>query len=190
MRWPATWQKIRCSWNSGTVTSCENSPACRRSTASHSAREVRPRGGPNSIAHINPRPRTSRTTAWRSISGRVSSSSFSPRRCARSISPSSSITRSVASAAAAATSLPPNVDPCRTARSIPSNTVSNAALETSVAPIGTKPPDSAFATHTMSGRRSQCSSARKRPVRAIPVCTSSQMNSVPVARQSSAACSR
>ena len=63
MRCPATWQRMRCSWNSGTVISWENSPGWRRSTASHSARPTRPDGGPNSIAHISPSPRTSRTTS-------------------------------------------------------------------------------------------------------------------------------
>ncbi len=67
---------------------------------------------------------------------------------------------------------------------MPSNTRSNAARETSTAPIGTSPPDSALATHTMSGCRSQCSSARKRPVRPMPVCTSSQTNSAPASRHS------
>ena len=48
----------------------------------------------------------------------------------------------------------------------------------------------AFATQTMSGSSSQCSSARKRPVRAIPVCTSSQMSSAPAPRHASAAAPR
>ena len=43
-------------------------------------------------------------------------------RCECATRPSRSSTRSVASAAAAARSLPPNVEPWRTARSIPSNT--------------------------------------------------------------------
>ena len=69
----------------------------------------------------------------------VSSSSSAPIRSAWATTPSRSSTRSVASAAAAARSLPPNVEPWRTARSIPSNTRSNASRETSTAPIGTKP---------------------------------------------------
>ena len=53
--------------------------------------------------------------------------------------------------AAAARSLVPNVEPWRTARSIPSNTRSNASRETSTPPIGTRPPESAFATQIRSG---------------------------------------
>ena len=78
--------------------SWEKRPGCARSNAIHVARAERPSGGPSSIAHISPRPRTSRTIAWRSTSGRVSSSSSSPIRSARSTRPSCSSTRSVASA--------------------------------------------------------------------------------------------
>ena len=42
----------------------------------------------------------------------------------------------------------------------------------------------------MSGSRPQCSSAKNRPVRPMPVCTSSQTKSVPVARQAACAPSR
>ena len=62
---------------------------------------------------------------------------------------------------------------------MPSKTASNAARETSTAPIGTSPPESALARQIMSGSSPQCSSARKRPVRPMPVCTSSQTNSAP-----------
>ena len=76
------------------------------------------------------------------------------------------------------------IEPWRTARSIPSNTRSKRRARRARAPIGTSPPDSALARQIRSGSRSQCSSARKRPVRPIPVWTSSQTNSVPASRQS------
>src|SRR5439155_1750498 len=46
MRWPATWHRMRCSWKSGTVTSCAKRPAWRPSTACQSMRAARPDGGP------------------------------------------------------------------------------------------------------------------------------------------------
>ena len=84
--WPATWVRIRCSRNSGTVTSWANRPGWRASTTSHSRRAAPPEGGPSLSAHISPRPRTSRTISCRSTSGRVSSSSRCPSLRERSTS--------------------------------------------------------------------------------------------------------
>ena len=67
---------------------------------------------------------------------------------------------------------------------------SKAERETSTAPIGTSPPDSALARQIMSGSSPQCSRARKRPVRPSPVWTSSQTNSVPASRHSRWAAAR
>src|SRR4051794_13129521 len=69
MPWPATWLRIRWSRKSGTTTSCEKSPGWIRSS-SFQVREP-PSGSSNSIAHISPRPRTSRTTAELSASARA-----------------------------------------------------------------------------------------------------------------------
>ena len=60
-----------------------------------------------------------------------------------------------------------NVDPCTTARSIRSKTLSKIHLRVSTAPTGTCPPDSDFDKSTMSGSIPQCSQARKRPVRLL-----------------------
>ena len=60
-------------------------------------------------------------------------------------------------------------------------------LRVSSAPTGTWPPDSAFASSTMSGSTFQCSTARNFPVRPMPVWISSAMNSVPYLRHSAAA---
>ena len=105
-----------------------------------------------------------------------------PGRSARTRRPSSSSTRRVASAAAAARSLPPNVEPWRTARSMPSNTRSKAARETSTAPIGTIPPDSALDQADQVGLQIPVLAGRHRPVRPMPVWTSSQTNSAPASR--------
>ena len=80
MRWPATWQRIRCSWNSGTVTSWAKSPGCARSTAPQTerrgpARAARARSPTSARARARRgRPRSARPAAS------VSSSSRSPSR--------------------------------------------------------------------------------------------------------------
>ena len=83
-----------------------------------------------------------------------------------------------------------NVEPWLSACSIESNTASKARGENSVAPTGTKPPESAFDTAIKSGSRPQCSHANMRPVRPKPVATSSTQNKVPYRRQSACAPSR
>ena len=71
------------------------------------------------------------------------------------------------------------VEPCTTARSMWLKILSKMLLRVSSAPTGTWPPDSDFASSTMSGSTFQCSTARKRPVRPMPVWISSATNSVP-----------
>ena len=108
-------------------------------------------------------------------------------RSAFCISFSDSSTSSVARPAAIAMSFFANVEPCTTARSIRSNTLSKIHLRVSTAPTGTWPPDSDLDSSTMSGSMPQCSQARKRPVRPNPVWISSAMNKVPYLRQRSSA---
>ena len=89
--------------------------------------------------------------------------------------------------AAIARSFFAKVEPCTTARSIWLKILSKMLLRVSSAPTGTWPPDSAFASSTMSGSTFQCSTARNFPVRPMPVWISSAMNSVPYLRHSAAA---
>ncbi len=92
----------------------------------------------------------------------------SPVRAAFSISRSCTITSSVAMPAAIARSFLAKVEPCTTARSMRLNIFSKIGRRISTAPHGTWPPESAFASSTMSGSTLQCSTARKRPVRPRP----------------------
>ena len=70
---------------------------------------------------------------------------------------SSSKVASVASPATIASWLRPNVVECFIAFSSELKTDVKTRSVVSTAPTGTKPPDSALDTVTMSGRRSQCS---------------------------------
>ncbi len=97
------------------------------------------------------------------------------------------MTDKVASPVVIAIALPMNVEACTKTRSIDENTLSNTACVASVAPIGTKPPDSALATVTMSGCTPSCSKAKNLPVRPMPVCTSSQISKAPCRRNSACA---
>ena len=95
------------------------------------------RGSPNSIAHMRPIPRISRTTSNSSTSGAVSSSSRLPSLSLRATSSCSSSSCSVASPAAIASSFGANVEPCENAFSIESKTASCTARDMSSAPTGT-----------------------------------------------------
>ena len=82
--------------------------------------------------------------------------SAAPIRSALLTSCSSSMTESEARPAAMAAALEPNVESWTSTRSIEEYSLWKIQSLASVAPTGTKPPDSALATVTMSGPASSC----------------------------------
>ena len=118
----------------------------------------------------NPRPRTSRTPGRFAL--RKLSMSAVPRRSARCGSCSACSACSAASAAAHASGFPPKVEPCRPVSNAPTR------LPINTAPMG-NPPARDFAMHSRSGCTPECSQAKMRPVRPMPVCTSSMISSAP-----------
>src|SRR5215213_5003323 len=58
LAWPATWQRIFCSLNSGMVMSWQNRPLLAVSSTLHEAFNRNESGGPNSMPIISPLPRT------------------------------------------------------------------------------------------------------------------------------------
>ena len=103
--------------------------------------------------------------------------SFAPRVAARSTSFSAAITRSTALAAAQARGFPPKVVPWSPICTV----LATAALHRKAA-TG-KPPPRPLARVTMSGTTGSCWYPSGVPVRPIPVWTSSQTSSAPLASQ-------
>ena len=92
---------------------------------------------------------------------------------------SSSMTLSVASPATMASWPIEKVEEWTTALSIELKTAEDTSVVLKTAPTGTYPPDSALDNVMMSGRTSQCSWQKNRPLRPIPVWTSSITSNVP-----------
>src|SRR5439155_20538511 len=86
--------------------------------------------------------------------------------------PSSRIILSASSPTAAASGLPPNVEPCE-----PGVKTSVTSRRATKADTGSTPPPSALPRITPSGRIPSCSKANQAPVRPRPDCTSSRMSS-------------
>src|SRR5271155_5401422 len=100
---------------------------------------------------------------------------------------SASNAASVASPATIASWLVLNVEEWTTARSMELYTASHTSAEQSMAPTGTKPPESAFDTVMMSGVMPNCSWQKKVPDRPRPACTSSTTMSALCRRHSDCA---
>ena len=181
---------MRCSWNSGTVISCANEPglAALDALPQRAGRRARGRAELDRPHQAEPAHLADDLVALDQRARQLEQQRAHALARARP-GPRASSTRSVASAGRR-----------REVVAAERRAVAHGALhavedrveavrETSTAPIGTRPPDSALARQTMSGSSPQCSSARKRPVRPMPVCTSSHTNSV-AARRGTARCAR
>ena len=102
----------------------------------------------------------------------ISSRNILPSLSAFSVRCSSRITSRAATATFAAKGKPPNVEPCS-----PGFMVSMISSSARTAEMGSTPPDSALPIVIMSGRMPSWSHANMRPVRPMPVCTSSATKS-------------
>lgn len=94
------------------------------------------------------------------------------------------ISSSTAAAAAVASGLPPKVDAWGTAPPVGVVRPAAARSVTAIAPIGTPPPRP-LASVITSGVTPSCSWPHQRPVRPVPVWTSSKISSTPAASQAS-----
>ncbi len=145
----------------------------RRASRSTTARALTCCGSRSTPTH-SPRPRTARIsgTVCSSCRRRRRASKWAPSVALRAISCSSSITRSASRPTAAASGLPPKVEPW-----LPG---SNKSI-TSAVPMkqltGSKPPPSALPRMSPSGRTPSCWNANQRPVRPRPDWTSSRISS-------------
>mmetsp|Transcript_29149 Transcript_29149/g.93084 ORF Transcript_29149/g.93084 Transcript_29149/m.93084 type:complete len:336 (-) Transcript_29149:660-1667(-) len=130
-----------------------------------------------------PRPRTASIRPGASpLSSSRTSMTLLPSRSARSGSLSSTTTPRAARATAEERGLPPKVLPCS-----PGWMQSITSLSASTALTGRAPPEMALPNMSTSGRTPSWSHASIRPVRAIPVCTSSAIMSTLCSVQSSRA---
>ena len=122
------------------------------------------------MALSRPRPRTS--TMNGDLIFLISARKSLPIFSAFCTSFSSFTTFSASTATRAAKGKPPKVEPCS-----PGLMLSITSSSAKQAETGSTPPPSAFPNTTMSGRMPSCIEQSIFPVRAIPVCTSSAMNS-------------